>query len=58
MELGVKKARALRNGKEVELNIEEVVVGEYLIVKAGEIRGIKCLENLVLLSVTDLDPIH
>ncbi|QEE16472.1 cupin domain-containing protein [Promethearchaeum syntrophicum] len=27
-----------------------------LFVKAGEIRGIKCLENLVLLGARDLDP--
>ena len=34
----------------------EMHENDSLIVKAGEIRGIKCLENLVLLGVRDLDP--
>ena len=34
----------------------EMNKNDSLIVEAGEIRGIKCLENLVLLGVRDLDP--
>ena len=36
----------------------EMHKNDSLIVKAGEIRGIKCLENLVLLGVRDLDPMQ
>ncbi|MFA6458175.1 MAG: heavy metal translocating P-type ATPase [Patescibacteria group bacterium] len=36
LELGVKKARVLRGGKEIEMPIEEIQVGDILHVKAGE----------------------
>lgn len=36
LELGAKKARVLRNKKEIEIPIEEVVVGDIIIVKPGE----------------------
>ena len=36
LELGVKKARVLRGGKEVEIDISEVKIGDVMIVKPGE----------------------
>ena len=36
LELGAKKARVLRNGEEQELPIEEVLLGDIIIVKPGE----------------------
>ena len=36
LELGAKKARVLRNGEEKELPIEEVLLGDIIIVKPGE----------------------
>ena len=36
LELGAKTARVIRKGKEIELAIEEVVVGDVLLVKPGE----------------------
>lgn len=36
LELGVKKARVIRNEKEIEIPIEEIKVGDILHVKAGE----------------------
>jgi Cu+-exporting ATPase len=36
LELGAKKARVLRNGKEYEIEISEVVVGDIIIIKPGE----------------------
>jgi Cu+-exporting ATPase len=36
LELGAKKARVLRNKREIEINISEVKIGEILIIKPGE----------------------
>jgi P-type Cu+ transporter len=36
MELGVKKARIVRDGQETEINIEEVKIGDILLVKPSE----------------------
>lgn len=36
LELGVKKARVIRMGSEVEIEIEDVVVGEKILIKPGE----------------------
>ena len=36
LELGAKKALILKNGKEIEVNIEEVKIGDVFIVKPGE----------------------
>lgn len=36
LKLGAKKARVLRNGQEIEISIEEVVVGDVIIIKPGE----------------------
>lgn len=36
LELGAKKSRVVRNGKEIEIPIEEVKVGDIMIVKPGE----------------------
>jgi len=36
MELGVKKAKVIRDGKEIELEVENISVGETLLIKPGE----------------------
>ncbi len=36
LELGAKKSLVIRNGKEIEVSIEEVVVGDVMIIKPGE----------------------
>jgi len=36
LELGAKKSRVLRNGEEIEIDIEEVKIGDVMIVKPGE----------------------
>jgi len=36
LELGAKKARVIRNKQELEINIEEVVLGDIMVVKPGE----------------------
>lgn len=36
LKLGAKKARVLRGGKEIEISIEEVIVGDIMIIKPGE----------------------
>src|SRR3989344_486307 len=36
MHLGAKKARVQRNGKEIEISIEEIKIGDIMIVKPGE----------------------
>src|SRR3989344_3751147 len=36
LELGAKKARVLRDGKEIEISITEVKVGDVMIIKPGE----------------------
>ncbi|MBT3398262.1 heavy metal translocating P-type ATPase [archaeon] len=36
LELGAKKARVLRGGKEVEVDIDEVKIGDVMIIKPGE----------------------
>ncbi|MCL5018450.1 MAG: copper-translocating P-type ATPase [Candidatus Pacearchaeota archaeon] len=36
LKLGAKKARVLRNGQEIEISIEEVAVGDVMVIKPGE----------------------
>lgn len=52
MELAPKKATVVRNGKEVEISIDEVVVGDILIAKPGEKMPV---DGIVMEGMTSVD---
>ncbi|MDA3840633.1 MAG: heavy metal translocating P-type ATPase [Patescibacteria group bacterium] len=52
MELGVKKARVIRMGEEMEIDIDDVVVGDHILIKPGEKIP---LDGVVIEGISNID---